>query len=137
MSEPASKKKGFFSKIESRDDALKVVRDTSNTFFFIAVLQVALAYWIGLSMLFDAVIYAVGGFFLRRSSSRTAAVVLLLLALFGAGVTFANRTGANLGGGNNIILAIVVLWAGVRAVEVTFKLHGRFAQPGANDQPGA
>ena len=137
MSEPASKKKGFFSKIESRDDALKVVRDTSNAFFFIAILQAALAYLIGLSILFDAVIYAVGGFFLRRFSSRAAAVVLLLLALVGAGVTVANRTGANLGGGNNIVLAVIVLWAGVRAVEATFKLGGRFAQPGANDQPGA
>jgi apolipoprotein N-acyltransferase len=128
MSEPAPKKKGSFSKLESREDALKLVKDTSSAFFVIAVLQAALAYWIGLSILFDAVIYAVGGFFLRRFNSRVAAVALLVLALVGACVTVANRIGANLGGGNNFILASIVLWAAVRAVEATFKLRGKFSE---------
>ncbi len=137
MSETAPKKRGFFSKLESREDALKLVKDTSNGFFFIAALQAALAYWLGLSILFDAVIYAVGGCFLRRFNSRAAAVVLLILALVGAGVTVANRAGANLGGGNNIIVAIIVLWAAVRAVEATFKLRGKFVLGTTNEQPGA
>lgn len=128
---------GFFSKIASRDDALKVAKDTSSAFFFLAVLQGAFAYWVGLSVMFDAVIYAVGGFFVRRFQSRAAAVVLLVLALVGAVVTFGNRVGANIGGGNNIFLAIIVLWAAVRAVEATFKLHGRFAQAGTNERGGA
>jgi hypothetical protein len=44
MSEPTPKKKRFFSKIGLRGDAIKVVKDTSNAFFFVAVLQAALAY---------------------------------------------------------------------------------------------
>ena len=56
-----------------------------------------------------------------------AALVLLVSAVIGAGVTFASKAGADLGGGNNIFLALIVLWAGIRAVEATFKLHGRFA----------
>jgi hypothetical protein len=56
-----------------------------------------------------------------------AALVLLVSAVIGAGVTFANKAGADLGGGNNIFLALIVLWAALRAVEATFKLHGRFA----------
>jgi len=138
MDEASPKKKNdFFSKIESREDALKLVKDTSNAFFFIAVLQAALAYWIGLSTLFDAALYAVGGFFVRRFNSRAAAVTLLLLALVAAGVTIENRAGANLGGGGNIVLAVIVVWAGVRAVEATFKLHSRFMQRDANEHPSA
>ncbi len=121
------KKKGSFSKIETRDEALKMTKDASMAFFFVAGLQAILSYWVGSGVLIDAAIYAIGGFFLLRFKSRSAAVVLLLLALLSAGVTFANKTGANLGGGNNIILALIILWAGIRSVEATFKLHGRFS----------
>jgi hypothetical protein len=121
------KKKRWFSKIESRADALKTVKDTSTAFFVLAALQAALSFILGFSILFDAVIYVVAGLFLRRSNSRVAALVLLVSAVIGAGVTFANKAGADLGGGNNIFLALIVLWAGIRAVEATFKLHGRFA----------
>ncbi len=132
------KKKGSFSKIENRDDALKMVKDTSLAFFFVAGLQAILSYWIGSGVLIDAAVYAIGGFFLRRFNSRTAAVILLILALLGAGVTIANKAGANLGGGNNIILALIILWAGIRAVEATFKLHGRFSSATAPEPtPGA
>lgn len=127
MSEQQLKKMGLFSKIESREDALKVVKDTSLGFFVVAGLQAALSFLVGFSVLFDAVIYVAGGFFLRRFNSRAAAVVLLLLAIAGAGVTFANKAGANLGGGSNIFLALIVLWAAIRAVEATFKLRGRFS----------
>lgn len=136
MSEAKEKKKGWFSKIESREDALKVVKDTSSGFFFVAALQAALSFLVGFSVLFDAFIYVIGGFFLRRYNSRAAAVVLLVLAVAGAGVTFANKAGANLGGGNNIFLALIVLWAAIRAVEATFKIRGRFsAEPATNEAP--
>lgn len=125
------KKKGSFSKIESREDALKVAKDTSMAFFVVGGIQAALSFLIGYSVLFDALIYVGGGFFLRRFNSRIAAVVLLVLAVVGAGVTFANKVGANLGGGNNIILALIILWAAIRAIEATFKLHGRFSAENA------
>ncbi len=51
------KKKGSFSKIENRDEALKMVRDTSTAFYAIAGLQAVLSYWIGLGLLVDAAIY--------------------------------------------------------------------------------
>jgi hypothetical protein len=68
-----------------------------------------------------------GRIFLRRFNSRTAAIVLFILASVAMAVTVANKAGANLGGGTNIILALIVLWAAIRAVEATFKLHGKFA----------
>ena len=57
------------------DDALKMVKDTSMAFFFVAGLQAALSFILGFEILFDAVVYAVGGFFLRHSNSRTAAII--------------------------------------------------------------
>ena len=123
MPDANQKKNVPFGKIESRDDALKVVKDASNAFFVVAAIQAALSFLIGFSILFDAFIYAVGGFFLRRYNSRAAAVILLILAVIAAGVTVANMTGARLGGGNNIIVALILLWAAIRAVEATFKLR--------------
>src|SRR3990172_7919384 len=99
---PEEKKRGLFSKIENREDALKVVKDTSMAFFVFAALQAAASFWVGFSGLIDVVVYVVCGFFLRRASSRVAAVILLLLAGGGAAVTFLNRAGANLSGGTNI-----------------------------------
>ena len=122
-----AKKKGWLSKIESRAEALKVVKDTSMAFFVVAGLQAALSFLVGFSILIDAGLYAIGGFLLRRFNSRAAAVELLVLALLGAVVTVANKLGENLGGGNNIFLALIVLWAAVRAVDATFKLHGRYS----------
>lgn len=92
-------------------------------------LQAVFSFLGGFRFLFGAVIYAAGGIALRRWNSRTAAVVLLVLAGVSAGVTLANKAGADLGGGNNIFLATLVLWVGVRVVEATFKLHGQFAEP--------
>lgn len=121
------KKRGWLSKIESRADALKTIKDASTGFFAVAALQTALSFLVGFSVLIDAAIYAVGGFLLRRFNSRVAAVVLLVLALLGLAVTVANRLGGNLGGGSNVFLAAIVLWAAIRAVEATFKLRGRFS----------
>jgi hypothetical protein len=130
-----AKKKGMFSKIDSREDALKVVKSSSTAFFVVAALQVAFSFVIGYSVLIDAAIYVICGFFLRRFCSRAAAVILLLVAILAVGVTFANKMGEDLGGGNNIILSLIVLWAAIRAVEATFKLRGRFAVQATVEAP--
>jgi hypothetical protein len=135
MSAPAGKKRGLFSSIESREDALKVAKDASTAFFLIAGLQALLSFVIGFSILLDAAFYLLGGFFVRRFHSRAAAIVLLLLAGISAAVTVGNRMGADLGGGKNVVLALIVLWAAIRAVEATFKLRGRFAGVDEADQP--
>lgn len=121
------KKRGWYSKIESREDALQMTRITARGFFVVAAIQAALAFVVGFGILVDASLYVVGGLLVRRFHSRIAALVLLLLALLALGITIANKAGANMGGGSNILLSLVVLWAAIRAVEATFKLHGRFA----------
>lgn len=126
MAEEKQKKAGWFSKIRDRDDAIKVAKDCGTGFFVIAAIQGAIGFWIAPTLLIDAAIFAVCGFFIRRSFSRTAAVIVLLLGLVTVVTTFVNRIGEVVGGGNNIILALIVLWAAVRSVEATFKIHGRF-----------
>ena len=46
MAAPTNKK-GWFSKIESRADALKVVKETSTAFYVLAAIQAALSFWPG------------------------------------------------------------------------------------------
>ena len=125
---------GWFSKIESRERALKIIKDTSMGFFFIAALQALLSLLVGFTGLIDAAIFAVGGFLLRRFNSRAAAVVLLLLATIGVGGIFASKAGVNLGGGNNAFLVLIILWAAIRAVEATLKLRGRFSAEAATSE---
>ena len=121
------KKKRWLTKIENREDALKMVKDTTTGFFVIAGIIAAISFVLGFSLLIDAALYTAGAFLIRKYNSRAAAVMLLILASVSAGITLANMTGANLGGGNNLFLAIIIFWAAIRAVEATYKLHGRFS----------
>jgi hypothetical protein len=145
-------KKIWFGKIQNRNDAIKLARDCGTVFFGAAglqalgayslgispalddvvnaaTLQAAAAYWLGISPVFDAVVYALCGYFIWSKQSRVAAVFALLLGLVVMVMTVVNRfENVGQGGGRNFLLALIVLWAGARAVEATFKLRGRFTQ---------
>lgn len=131
MSEEKPKKKGMFAKIETKDDALKVIKDTSIGFFVVAGIQGGIGFFIAPALIIDAVLMAVLAFILMKWKARTAAVILLVLASIMTITTFLNKAGVISEGGSNIILALIVLWAGVRATEATFKLRGRFAKESA------
>lgn len=126
MTEEKKNKSGWFSKIQSRDDAIKIAKDCGMGFFVVAAIQAAIGVWILPSLIFDAAVFAICGFFIQKSFSRTAAVIALLLSVAAVITTLMNKVGASVGGGNNIILALIVFWAAVRSVESTFKLHGRY-----------
>lgn len=137
MAEKNPKKAGWFSKIRDRDDAIKAAKDCGTGFFVIAGIQAVIGVWLAPMLLVDAAIFAICGFFIRRSFSRTAAVVALLLSLIAVVTTFMNRIGESVGGGNNIILALIVSWAAIRSVEATFKLHGRYKKTTSVEQQSA
>lgn len=122
------KKVNMFSAIKDRDDAVKVAKDTGNGFFVVAAIQGLIGAFVAPSIIFDAVIYALGGYFVRYKYSRAAAIILLLLSSFALIATVLNKMGENVGGGNNVILAVIVTIAAVRSVEATFKLNGRYKQ---------
>lgn len=52
--------------------------------------------------------------------------MLLLMSLGAVIMTVLNKIGVSTGGGSNIILAIIILFAAVKATEATFKLHGKY-----------
>ncbi|AMP02725.1 hypothetical protein [Collimonas pratensis] len=127
---------GMFSKIDSRESALKAVKDTSLAFFFVAALQAAFSFVLGYGLLLDAITYAICAFLIRRFNSRAASIIVLIVATVAVGITIANLFGQKLGGGNNIILCIIIFWSAIRAVEATFKLRGRFSTEAVvNEQP--
>ena len=121
------KKAGMFAKIESREDALKTIKDCSIGFLFIAALQAGIGYFVAPSLIIDGILYAILAAILWKWNSRIAAILLLLLGTAAAVVTLLNKFGVTAEGGNNIFLAIIIFWAAIRSVEATFKLHGKYA----------
>ena len=117
----------MFAKILNRDGAVKVARDCGAAFLLLAAIQAAASFLLGFSMLLDAVLYAICGYFIRSKHSRVAAVIALLLALIGLVVTAQNMVGQHRRGGSNIVLALILAWTAVRSIDATFKIHGRFS----------
>jgi hypothetical protein len=117
-----TKKNSLWSKIETRDDALKVVKDVSIAFYVLAALQAIIGLFYDQSLLMDAALYVLLAFLLQRFRSRVVAVVLLAFALLAMLFTGQNIVGGG-PGGNNIILALIMTWAAVRAIQATFFLH--------------
>ena len=114
----------WFSPIATGADALKVIKDSSNAFFVLAAIQTVLALVVrDYSILFDAGLLVVLSLGLRRLNSRAAAVILLVVAVFEVGTTLANRLGMNLGGGNNVILALIMVFVAYRATQATYRLR--------------
>ncbi|APG04001.1 hypothetical protein BJI69_08900 [Luteibacter rhizovicinus DSM 16549] len=132
--EPPKRKGGksaVMAKIESRADALAIVRETSILFLCLAGLQAFLAMFIGRALIVDAVIYVVLAGLLWRFNSRAAASILVLFAALVAAVTVAHLMGVKMPGGTNVFLAGIALWSAIRAVEATYKLRGQFASADA------
>jgi hypothetical protein len=128
---PAKKKNSLFAKIENRSEAVKVIKDTSIAFMVLGVIQGAIGYFLFPELLYDAALYIVLGLILLVVKSRIAAVLLLILSGISVVTTVTNLLGITASGGGNIIVALIIFGAAVKAVEATFKLHGRFAhEPG-------
>ncbi|MFM7640335.1 MAG: hypothetical protein ACKO45_02120 [Cyanobium sp.] len=122
------KKVGPFTKIKSREDALKVMQYSSGSFFVLAAILGGIGVFLTPSMLIDAAILAMLAAILRTWKSRVAAVLLLLMSLGIVITTTLTKLGISKGVGSNIFLAVIVLWVAIRAVQATFLLHGRFAE---------
>lgn len=127
-----AKGKWMLDKIESREDALKFVRDASIAFFVVSALQAVMSILIGMSVMIDASIYALSSFFLLRFQSRVAALALLLLAFAATCVTISNIYKGNVAAATGVVISLITLIIAGRAVEASFKLHGRFALTGPN-----
>lgn len=124
----ARQQSSMFKAITSREEALKTIRDASIGFFVLAVIQGAIGIFMMPSMLLDAAILAVLAGLLYWLKSRIAACLLMVMASTMAVTTVLTLLGMAEFGGRNIVLAAIVFWTAIKAIEATFKLHGRFQE---------
>jgi hypothetical protein len=115
----------WISTIETRDDALEVAKIASFAFFFLAALQLVLFKVLdSTGALISAVAMVAGAVAVLFLHSRSAAATLLGLSGIEALLTLANLFGAHVGGrGSNILVAGLMVWVSVRAVQATWALE--------------
>jgi hypothetical protein len=121
----ASEKNGLFYRIESREDALKAIKDASAGFFALAGIQTIAALFLGPGILADAALWAVLAAMLRAWNSRVVAILLMMFSLAVSVITLLNVLGMTDQGGGNVFLVLLVMTASIRALQATFLLHGR------------
>ncbi len=116
------KKIAWISKIETRDDALDVVKVASYASFFLAALQLVLFLAVKSASAFvvAGIVAACAAALLVHS--RAAAAALLAVSGLDALATVAKVFGAHPGMGSNVFVAAVMVWVAVRAVQATWAL---------------
>jgi hypothetical protein len=117
---PPGKRAAWFStvwasKIETKEQAIQIVRATSVFYFVVGGIQVLTGLALDPFGLIDAAVFLGGGFALRQFNSRIAAVVMLVDGCVGVFFLLAQ--------GRIPILAALAVWAGIRATDATFKLN--------------
>ena len=120
----ASKKKhAWFSKITTKEEAKKVIKDARNGFYILAAIEILAGLFVlGIPTVVDGVLFGVLAFLMDRFNSRIAAVVLLLLAIAAVFVTIQSSIGGG-AGGRNVFLSVIVAVISIRAVQATLKFH--------------
>ncbi len=128
MEQVKKSKPVLFKFIETKEEALKTIKDASYGFLFLAALTGVASFVLGPALLTDAVLYLVLALLLFWLKSRIVAVLLLVLSCMSLIVTVLNKLGKMDQGGGNVLLAIIVAWVAIKAVEATFKLHKKFKE---------
>jgi len=113
----------WISKIETRDDALEVEKIASYAFFFLAALQLVLFLSVRSAAAFVVAGVLIAGGAALRLHSRPAAAVLFAVSALEALATVAKMFGAHPGFGSNVLVAGVMVWVAVRAVQSTWALQ--------------
>jgi hypothetical protein len=119
-----------FRELETRDDAMAMVRDCSVALLLVGLVQVALASLAGVGSATDAAIYMPLAVALYRYTSRVAAVLLLGFALFAVAVVVV-AAAWSIDGRSDLLLIATLLWASLRSVEATSFLKRVAARPPA------
>jgi hypothetical protein len=124
---PASRRRGIFALIRSREDALHVVTDTSVVFLLVAAILAGLFVIEGERTLIDVGFFAVLGVLLWRFKSPAAAIALLLVSIMRMFVTMAKILDTGEVDWIFVVLTAIVIFSSIRAADATLKLIGRFA----------
>ena len=125
---PASRRRGIFASIRSREDALHVVTDTSIVFLLAAAILAGLFLIEGERTLIDVGFFGVLGVLLWRFKSPAAAIALLLVSVMRLFVTMAKILDTGDIDWIFVVITAIVIFSSIRAAEATLKLIGRFAK---------
>lgn len=116
-------------KIETEQDAIQVIKASSNGFYTVAGIQLVIGLLLAflrraaiIEAIIDPLVYASLSLLLRKFRSRVVAVILLSYSCATLVVTIINKFGGD-EGGQNVILAIIVFWTSVRAIQASFTLN--------------
>jgi len=132
MSEKRAGLAGFFDKIREEEDAAKIVRAGSLVFLAAGLFFTIASFWSDREIWLHGAAYIVLGFLLRQFKSRVIAsilFVLVLATLLQQIQLFPHRQYA---AGASIIIAAVLVFVGVRAIEATHKLRKSAKAPGGD-----
>lgn len=123
--------------VDSHEEAQQVIRSSATGFLVIAGLQAVLGFFVAPAVLLDAALYAILGLALLFLKSRVVAIFLVLLSLLTLVTTVANRLDLMDSGGNNVFLAILLVYLSIRALLAAFALHNPTlgAPPTSDDTP--
>ena len=122
-----SRRRGIFSLIRSREDALNVVTDTSIVFLLVAAFLAALYMIEGERILLHVGLFGFLGVLLWRFKSPVAAITLLLESIMWLFVTLALFLDTGEVNWIYVVITAIVITTSIRAAEATLKLIGRFA----------
>jgi len=122
-----SRRRGIFSLIRSREDALNVVTDTSIVFLLVAAFLATLYVIEGERILLHVGLFGFLGVLLWRFKSPIAAITLLLESIMWLFVTLALFLDTGEVNWIYVVITAIVITTSIRAAEATLKLIGRFA----------
>ena len=115
------KKKSFwFGKIETRDDAIKIIKEASTFFYVLAGLQIVggviikflVPVYSIIAIIVEGIIVGICAFLLRKFNSKIVAIIMILFPMIA--LIFS--------GGKNIYLPVITILVSVRAIQATFEL---------------
>jgi hypothetical protein len=122
------KKFSLLKWIDNREEALKTIKESSYVFLFIAILNGVTGFFISPLLIGYAILFSILAMLLLWLKSRIIAVALLLVSGSSLVMTLLRNFNSTKAGGPSIILAIIVFWISIKALEATFKLHGKFKE---------
>lgn len=109
---------------DERFRAWQTINEVSIACLVLAVIYVAMGIFEGKLLIVEGLIFGALGILLSREVSRLAAFLLMGISL----ISFSNGMVSWLGiiefGERNILLAVVGLWCGARAIQATILLRG-------------
>ena len=114
-------KKTWWGPVDSKELAEYMVKEIVKAFYLVAVIEAVIGVLFMPVLILNAVLFALVAYWLSKTRSQIAAIVLLLLsilAVLGTLMSIAIQSG----GGVNLVLAVLLFWISIRAVQATGKL---------------